>query len=565
MSTQELSTSNVPEAPSDSKDENNKGGSKADGRKRGSTAADITVSILSALREVSQAAGGIGYAGMAAAIALEIVNAAQGAKDNKVSFKTLALDAGTLVLNIAEVCKEFEAEKEISPLLRRHLDTLEETLKQIRDYAKKRGDKAYWKRYISSRSDLDRIKEFRERLNQAVDLFGVQSHITVRESIARMATRQETIHEELKRKESDIPQRTSPETVPIETTASPTSVKSNNPFLSGSTPSAAPTPSPQFSFNDAFGDLLTSSVVTGSITVNNISGNSQVVTNNNSKVRKNIGNVYNTTTVNSNNTFVGPRGHFSPTMASENVIEFYDIPSKLPGIAWSPNTWKTRYCLNYKGLPYKTIWVEYPDIEATCKRLGVATYKRDGTPYYTLPVIHDPSTGKSIANSPLIAEYLDETYPDTPKLFPPGTRSLQTVFQHAIEWDHVENLDRFVLPQVASILNPRSYEFFNESRSKWYKVDTVADMYPKGEEKIELWNKWKDEWGAVDKWMKDSETLLVMEDTITWADFVVAGWVIWCRCIWGEDSEEWKEIGNIWQGGRWGKLLKRLSEYETVV
>ncbi|KAJ8080066.1 hypothetical protein PM082_016893 [Marasmius tenuissimus] len=252
-------------------------------------------------------------------------------------------------------------------------------------------------------------------------------------------------------------------------------------------------------------------------------------------------------------------------MSSENVIEFYDIPSKLPGIAWSPNTWKTRYCLNYKGLPYKTIWVEYPDIEATCKRLGVATYKRDGTPYYTLPVIHDPSTGKSIANSPLIAEYLDETYPDTPKLFPPGTRSLQTVFQHAIEWDHMENLDRFVLPQVASILNPRSYEFFNEARSKWYKVDTVADMYPKGEEKVELWNKWKEEWGAVDKWMKDSETLLVMEDTITWADFVIAGWVMWCRCIWGEDSEEWKEIGNDWQGGRWGRLLKRLSDYETVV
>ncbi|KAJ8080068.1 hypothetical protein PM082_016895 [Marasmius tenuissimus] len=310
MPTRESSTPSTSSISLDTKDD----GSRPDGRKRNSTAADISVSVLSALKEVSQAAGGLGYAGIAAAIALEIVNAAQGAKDNKDSFKHLASDACSLVLNIAEVCKEFEAEQEISPSLKRHLDMLEETLRQIRDYATKRADKAYWKRYISSRSDLDRIKEFRERLNQAVDLFGVQSHITVRESIARMATRQETIHEELKRKENDIPQRTSSEPVPALTETalpSPTLAKSNNPFLSGSTPSAAharPTPSPQLSFNDAFGDFLTSSAVTSSITVNNISGNSQVVTNNNSKVRKNSGNVYNTTTVNSNNTFVGGRG-----------------------------------------------------------------------------------------------------------------------------------------------------------------------------------------------------------------------------------------------------------------
>ena len=227
----------------------------------------------------------------------------------------------------------------------------------------------------------------------------------------------------------------------------------------------------------------------------------------------------------------------------------------------------SRYCLNYKGIPYKTIWVEYPDIAATCERLGVCTYKRDGTPgnpRYTLPVIHDPKTGQSIAESRHIVKYLDETYPDTPRLIPPGTQTLQTAFYYEYEDKHLEGLTNFVIPQTASILNPRSYEYFNETRSKWFKVDRVEDIYPKGEEKVKLWNEWKEEWGAVDKWMKDSETLLVMEDTITWADFVVAAWVIWCRCIWGADSEEWKEIAN-WHGGRWGRLLERLSEYETVV
>ena len=29
-----------------------------------------------------------------------------------------------------------------------------------------------------------------------------------------------------------------------------------------------------------------------------------------------------------------------------------------------------RYCLNIKGIPYKTVWVEYPDIEGVLKKLG---------------------------------------------------------------------------------------------------------------------------------------------------------------------------------------------------
>ena len=57
------------------------------------------------------------------------------------------------------------------------------------------------------------------------------------------------------------------------------------------------------------------------------------------------------------------------------TITFYDIPSKIPGKAWSPNTFKTRYvhqmdsahhdrsrfdkvtnriALNFKGIPYTT-------------------------------------------------------------------------------------------------------------------------------------------------------------------------------------------------------------------
>ncbi|KAL0567820.1 hypothetical protein V5O48_014180 [Marasmius crinis-equi] len=207
--------------------------------RRESAAADVSIAVLTTLKEVSQAAGGVPHVGIAAAIALQIVTIAQRAKDNRDSFIRLASDACSLVVNIAAVCDELargsesDKEKEISPSLNLHLETLTETLTQIKAFAQERADKSYWKRLVSSRSDLDRIKEFRERLTQAVDLFGshaqqIQSHITVRESIARMATRQQSFHEEFK----NFPRQASPEPLSPPTKSPPEAESdSNNPFL----------------------------------------------------------------------------------------------------------------------------------------------------------------------------------------------------------------------------------------------------------------------------------------------------------------------------------------------
>ncbi|KAF4617880.1 hypothetical protein D9613_006292 [Agrocybe pediades] len=82
------------------------------------------------------------------------------------------------------------------------------------------------------------------------------------------------------------------------------------------------------------------------------------------------------------------------------TITFYDIPSDCVG-AWSSNTWKTRFCLNYKGIPYNTVWVEYPDIEELSKKLGLKptgkAFWDASKDYYSLPAIHDPSTGVYIS------------------------------------------------------------------------------------------------------------------------------------------------------------------------
>jgi len=97
-------------------------------------------------------------------------------------------------------------------------------------------------------------------------------------------------------------------------------------------------------------------------------------------------------------------------------IILYDIPCITPGRPWSPNTMNTRYCLGYKQLPFTTVWTELPDIAGLLQSKGITH------PPYTLPAIEDPNKGALIVDSLAIAAYLDETYPETPKVLSPAAR-----------------------------------------------------------------------------------------------------------------------------------------------
>ncbi|KAJ3486894.1 hypothetical protein NLJ89_g11766 [Agrocybe chaxingu] len=249
------------------------------------------------------------------------------------------------------------------------------------------------------------------------------------------------------------------------------------------------------------------------------------------------------------------------------TIIFYDIPSTFPNNVWSANTWKTRYCLNYKRIPYKTEWVEYPDIEPLCKRVGIAptSKKEDGSgrDHYTLPAIYDPSTGAYVSDSFAIAQYLDKTYPDTPRIFPGGTDGLQAAFEPAFR-SNLGELWRFAILAECVGLNPVSEEYFRRTR-KEIGGKTIEEVVPKGEEAVKVWKGVEEGLGRVDAWYQknDGKGRYLLGETLSWGDFVVAGYLICSKIIWGEESREWKDIGS-WHGGRWKALIESLKKYETV-
>jgi hypothetical protein len=132
-------------------------------------------------------------------------------------------------------------------------------------------------------------------------------------------------------------------------------------------------------------------------------------------------------------------------------LVFYDIlvdPTGQDRQCWSANTWKTRsvswHCLpfsvltvaactslalNYKKVPYTTVWVQYGDIQMAMKEIGATpTDKRPtGEDRYTLPTIRNPATGEVISDSAKIIAYLEEKYPERP-LIPQGTFEQQIAF-----------------------------------------------------------------------------------------------------------------------------------------
>ena len=266
------------------------------------------------------------------------------------------------------------------------------------------------------------------------------------------------------------------------------------------------------------------------------------------------------------------------------TITFYDIPSNNPGSPWSPNTFKTRweheslifirphclpitsfprYTLNFKGIPYKTEWVEYPDIEPLCKKLGISptSKKPDGRDHYTLPAIHDPSTGAYISDSILIAEYLDKTYPNTPQIFPHHTIALQAAFAAAFG-SNLSALWKFILPATCAKLNPQSQEYFRRTKAQSYGK-AMEDIAPQGDAAIAEWAQFRDGLGKVDAWYAKNggQGPFLLGETLSWGDISVASYIIWLRVVWGEDSRQWKDISS-WHNGRWAAIIEALKKYE---
>ncbi|KAF5653871.1 glutathione S-transferase [Fusarium sp. NRRL 25303] len=182
-------------------------------------------------------------------------------------------------------------------------------------------------------------------------------------------------------------------------------------------------------------------------------------------------------------------------------IILYDLAC-IKNTCFSPVVWKIRLMLNYKDIPYQTIFLEFPDIEPKLRELGLEPHdSSSGSPRYTVPTIHHVPTGRYIMNSPAIAEFIESVYPDPPlPLSSELGREIETKARGAVG----PAFRISVTPRENLILSPQAQEYFrtkNEARMGC-KLEDLMD--PEKEEKT-----WQ---GVADKMSELSDLMLTNKD-----------------------------------------------------
>lgn len=168
-----------------------------------------------------------------------------------------------------------------------------------------------------------------------------------------------------------------------------------------------------------------------------------------------------------------------------------------------------------------------------------------------------------------IVAYLDETYPDTPALFPSPTRSLTYAFQDALYLNVMQHLSLLLAPTLVAKLNAPGQAYLRPKLERIFGCKVEDILTP--EKHVELWAALEKGLNALASWFEgagDGRLLLMGggsgadggDGLLCHADTSIAGFLAYARVGWGEESEEWQRIANF-DGGRWKRFLKYFEKW----
>jgi glutathione S-transferase len=133
-------------------------------------------------------------------------------------------------------------------------------------------------------------------------------------------------------------------------------------------------------------------------------------------------------------------------------IQMFDLAGAEPNRRFSPYCWRTKLSLKHKGLDFETIPWRFTE------KSIIAPYNSE-----RVPVIVDD--GRGVADSWVIANYLDDSYPDRPSLF--GGRQGRALARFYNQWTDV-TLQGAIAPIVVADILPHLHErdrdYFRTSR-----------------------------------------------------------------------------------------------------
>jgi glutathione S-transferase len=195
------------------------------------------------------------------------------------------------------------------------------------------------------------------------------------------------------------------------------------------------------------------------------------------------------------------------------AILMYDLAGTEADRRFSPFCWRTRMALAHKGLEVETLPWRFTEKD----RLPSPN---DGR----VPVIVDG--GLVVHDSSVIADYLEEHYPDRPTLFPGvASRGLTKFVQNWTETILQVWLIRFVLLDIWKHIGPADQAYFRESREPRFGA-TLEDVVKDRESQLPGFR------ANLDPLRRTIERQpYICGDAPAYADYIVFGAFQWARAV----------------------------------
>ncbi|KAI6913899.1 hypothetical protein D0869_11220 [Hortaea werneckii] len=204
---------------------------------------------------------------------------------------------------------------------------------------------------------------------------------------------------------------------------------------------------------------------------------------------------------------------------SGNATVLYDLANNA-NLTFSPNPWKSRLALNFKGVPFETEWVEYADLEPKFKALGIPPNPEG--PYkftdYTSPAVRF-ADGTYVMDSQAIAEKLEALYPEPSFHLDTGLHDEAAAIMQELMWSLFPDL-LHLLPK--GILSERSAVWFAEDRKRRFGISLDDLAAAKGGEVA--WEAAQPHMAALKTFLtskKKDEGPFIMGSTPSYGDLII--------------------------------------------
>ncbi|KAJ5116291.1 hypothetical protein N7456_000639 [Penicillium angulare] len=215
---------------------------------------------------------------------------------------------------------------------------------------------------------------------------------------------------------------------------------------------------------------------------------------------------------------------FSPPAGRPQII-LYDLACT-KGVCFDPAVWRVRLALNYKRIPYRTIFLEFPDVRPTFYALGLVSSTEEA---YEAPAIHYLPSDEYLMGSSRIIDFLEYKYawPSLPA--PSQSEAIRRIETQVRSYlDTIFELS--ILPRIINILSPRSRTYHRHAAEKRYDFP-IEELLDDEEET---------HWRMLEGGMREISGLLqakkavgpyVLGGHVSLTDFMIAGYMQSARTI----------------------------------